>query len=518
MFAQILRQLHRFRAEPALTRSAFCWYLAGLGAFGLATLWFSPPYSYPYGDEGTYFSYALHPWSLISDFFEGYPPKEVVNPYNARLFLWPFSAVFAIFGFTVFGARVVVLLTALALLYFSYLLVERLSTPRQALLTVVLFSLSPAFFFYSHGVRPEGMMALFVTLCLWITLREEKPRTRTWFTVGLLSSSMLWIHYNGVLMPLVFFVALLVYDAQRNWRKVAAFLAGGLVFVVVFTLLNLLPALDTLRGYGLLPITYESSNAIPILQTLDWSRVLLESLARYAQLAAASPISRWAITLTLVVSGLAFVGLLQKSPNRRWRTVKTVLVGILLLLLFVFPNRRLGYLFYIYPALFALAIFALRTARIPDTRTLALVGALAAGYLVNNATLLRGHWQRHQDHQQVETELRSAIEHLGPAKSVRVMGTQHFHAMAADTRYRTFHSIIANGSISATVRRIKPDMVIIDENAVRFLAHVHQYQKSFRQVREQTMRELRGMGFTEQKVFVRGLHWLSLFRAPRKIP
>ena len=65
-------------------------YLALYSLFGIATVSFYPSYSYPGGDEATYLSFAQRPWTLVSDCFEGYPPKQTINPYNLRLFLNPF--------------------------------------------------------------------------------------------------------------------------------------------------------------------------------------------------------------------------------------------------------------------------------------------------------------------------------------------------------------------------------------------------------------------------------------------
>ena len=80
----------RLRAtiEPP-THRALLVYLAAYLVFGLLTIGFYPSYAFPYGDEGTYLDYARHPWTLISEMFQGYGPKELVNPYSLRLFLAP---------------------------------------------------------------------------------------------------------------------------------------------------------------------------------------------------------------------------------------------------------------------------------------------------------------------------------------------------------------------------------------------------------------------------------------------
>ena len=159
------------------------------------------------------------------------------------------------------------------MLILTYDLGRRLGSRAAGLAAAFLLSLSPTFLYLTHGIRPEGMFALFILLCLWLVLRRpDGPDVKTYTGLAFLSAAMVLIHYNGVVMPVVFFVVVLVRDwRQISWRKITAFCLGGLAFGVIFLLVNFLPAIDTVRQFGLLPHTYVSNSEIPILHNSPWA-------------------------------------------------------------------------------------------------------------------------------------------------------------------------------------------------------------------------------------------------------
>lgn len=460
---------------PVMTRcrslSLLMLYLALYALFGAATVWFYPPYSYPYGDEGTYLSYAQRPWTMVSEFFEGYPPKEVMSPYNFRLFLWPFSLVFAVFGFTFVGARLVMLGCGLGVLYLAYRLGEKLGSRGGAWLAVLILSLSPSFLFFTHGIRPEGMMALFILLCLWLVLRrDEGPGISTYGWVGLTSASMLWIHYNGVVMPAVFFAALLVRDWGRvGWLKIAVFCGGVSVFAAGFLVINFLPALDTVRLFGVLPVTFVSSNQVPILHEANPWSVVCASVDGYLRFfREQSFLEPMTIHLTAGFCVLGMLALIFKPDRGRW-CAATVVIAIITMMLFVFPNRRQEYVFYVLPILFLLAACGLaalpmRTVRYP---LVVVVTAIMAGvYLWVTVGTLKDAWRRYPDNQRTGVVLRQVVDQLGGPGRVKVMGVQEFAPFVKSAAYRTFHSLFETRDFRQTLRLIRPDVVVLDRRGV----------------------------------------------------
>jgi len=263
-------------------------YLIPYGLFSAACAVFYPTYGFPAGDEATYYSYAMHPFSLISEFFQGYGPKEMVNPFNFRLFLTPFSLVFAIFGFTYVGARWVLLAYGLALLWLTYRIGARVASPWIMVALVVLFSWSPLFLFLTHSARPEGLMALWIMLGTWLILRKAEPvSVASYGWVGLVAASALWIHYNGIVLYPLFFVLLMFYDRSHvNLRKIAVYAVSGIAFFAVYALINLLPAWSTIETYGWFPETYISDNRVPLLELASGNRswgVLRQPLSYYGR-------------------------------------------------------------------------------------------------------------------------------------------------------------------------------------------------------------------------------------------
>ncbi|MBX7167346.1 MAG: glycosyltransferase family 39 protein [Pirellulales bacterium] len=442
----------------------FVLYLAVYAGVGIWLCTFFPAYSWPGGDEGTYYSYAERPWTLQSDFFEGFPPKERISPYNLRGFLTPFSLVFAVFGFNVVAARSLLVLYALAVLVLTHVLARRLMNDWLALAMVVLMSVSPLFLNQTHVVRPEMLFTLGVMVWLWLLIRCEGTMSPRYAAgLGFLAASLLWVHYNAVVFWLIFGLLLLLREGKKLFfRPALAFVAGGAAFGVLFAALNLYPAWSSVSEYGPMPVTFVSSNRIPLL-TGDISRSTTKiNDELYQWLHGQLTFDHYTAWVTVGVFALAVWGMLRDLRR------ETSLWGLYLMLVMVaqwllIPNVRDDHFLYIAPAMFLLAGVGL--GRLPLlVREPAIVLALAVSvtaYLVGDFLLLRDWRAVAAGNRAAEAAIARLVDHLGPRAQTTVMSPQEFHAATYGVKFRTYHSIIQTKSVRETLETLRPDMVIM---------------------------------------------------------
>jgi len=463
-------------------------FLALYAVFGALTVGVYPSYSWPGGDEGTYLDYARQPWTLTSEFFEGFRPKEVQNPYNARLFLNPFSAVFAVFGFTHIGARLLCFAYGMVIIWLVYQLGSLLAARSaasvhaargMALLVTITFSMQPQLLFFTHGIRPEIMFTLFLLLCSWILVRrEDGPCVRTWGALGFLSSCMLLVHYNGVTCPPLFFAAALFHDrGSISKRKIGAFVLGGLAFVTLFMLVNFLPALDTVREFGVMPVTFVSSNKIPIAQSLDLIAPIKAAWNSYQSywtpngIFFSEPTTGWYSTLLLIPTAIAC----WRGANRGSLTVCLVMMLMAALLVYVIPNRRQEYAFYLCPFFFVTGTIGLLRIRAGVARTastLVLVAVLLFAYIQSNALEIQTFSGWHKRNVTTEDTLIELARSYGEGEEVTVMATQEFRVALPKARFRTFHSLLLTRSLDKTLSVFKPDIVVLHRRSINWIAFI----------------------------------------------
>ena len=452
-------------------------YLVGYALFGAITISFFPSYGWPDGDEATYCSYAMRPWTLTSDFFEGFRPKEVINPYNFRLFLAPFSVLFQLVGFTYVGARWIVFCYGLVMLALVYGLARRLVPPAIALAAVIAMSLSPMFVLHTHMVRPEGMMAMWLTGVIWFAVRRDTPLApKTCFVVGLLAAASLWIHYNGVVIFPLMLVALAASD--RSFRRSAnwgAYLASGVVFSLLYAAINFWPARETIAEFGLMPVTFASSNRVPLLEPAYLLSSLNRSVSYYVAVLwnGTDGVGWLSARLTLVLL-LPTMWTAVAQPGDRLIRLLSAILGLLgVAYLLVFPNARWEYLFYAFPLMWLLAIRGL--SQLPASRDMVVLTStvfvgLAGCYAFDTGSQLRAYWAVREDNQRVGVALQSAVQRFGKPHQVVVMGAQEFHCFVPEVRYRTFHSLITLRDFGEVLRRFSPHVVILNNRGLRAIA------------------------------------------------
>lgn len=495
-------------------------YFVLYALFGVLTVGIYPSFSFPSGDEGTYLDYASHPWTLTSDFFEGFRPKEVQNPYNARLFLNPFSLLFSVFGFTHIGARLLCFGYGMVVIWLVFRLAATLAVRggaseklarAMALMVAIVFSMQPMLLYFTHGIRPEIMFTLFMLLCTWVLVRrDDGPNPRTWGMLGLLSSSMLMVHYNGVTAPLLFFAAAWYHDRGKVTRtKILAFVGGGVGFVLVFLLVNFLPALDTVREFGVMPVTFVSKNEIPIIQSFNPLEPIISAVSFYRDYWISGshfePFTGPFTSLLLIPTILA-VG---SGANRSSRTILVIAALMITLLVFVIPNRRHAYLFYVIPLFFITGSIGLT--RLPAGKLRTWVSVLGLATLLvpyvwsNSREISRfANWKTHND--DTNQALQSLAMRLGGDRPATVMASQEFRAAIPNTRFRTFHSLIRTKDLEKSLELIKPDIVVLHLRSIKWLGwisgifeHLPEQQRGHA-AREYSLRTLREAGYQAQSL------------------
>jgi len=443
-------------------------YLVLYAVVGVSTIGYLPTFAFPTGDEGTYLNYARQPWTNLGEYFVGYPPKETINPYNFRLLLAPFSLLFALFGWTWQGARVIVLAYGLGILGFVFAIVSRLTRPAYGVLAGVLLSLSPAFVMATHRAQPEPLFSLLILGCVAILLRRNvDPKPLDLMFVGLLASCCLWVHYNGVLVWLVFLPVIAAFELGRGLpRKLASYLGGVSLFAAIYIPLNLLPARHTIATYGFMPVTFSSSNSFPILDPSIWWAAIRVRFQFYLSCLGDKTYlesTAWLLTLFFVLP--VFLVLVVR-PRRGVLLLGATVVMFSLLLLLVLPKARSEYLFYVYPLLFVLAAIGL--ARLSSNRYVRF--AMLMGVLVIAGDFLASDWQslriwraRAESNSALGETLDEIIRQLDlPREETIVMGCQEFEAFAPNTRFRTFHSLIATSDFALTLDLQNPDVVVLN--------------------------------------------------------
>ena len=449
-------------------------YLVCYAALMFATLGFFPTFAHPDGDEGTYLNYAEHPWTLIGDFFEGYPPKEVMNPFNLRLFLMPIAVVQAGDGFGYVAARSLSLVYAIGTLWFVFRIGQRLAGDAWAASSTVLLSCSPFFVDISHRVHPEVMMAFFVAACTWLLMRKpgEQVLSRD-FAVGSLSMACIWIHYNGVFMPVAF---LFVFIANRGRglrrQQLFAFAAGVALVAVLYALVNLWPARQTLNTYGPAPVTFSSTNRLPLIDPIHLPGTIVQRVIYYFwELLIASHSAYETGPIVLLFLGMAALGVWSKGA---WddRTALAALVGMLTLILVLVPKARIEYLYYLYPLLFPLVAVGAQQLAKRRWRRIATIGFFVVAvctFTVRDASEAVRWYAVRRTNNVAGASLARIVAETDSAPQVTVMACQEFFVYVPDSRFRTFHSIIETKDLAKTLALLDVDVVVLTPRAYRVM-------------------------------------------------
>ena len=184
------------------------------------------------------------------------------------------------------------------------------------------------------------------------------------------------------------------------------------------------------------------------------------------ELATSSVIEAWSYPMLLVLPAVIALG--YRSNRRIW-CVAVLLIALIFMLLMVIPNYRGTYLFYLVAPLFILAFQG--PARLPrswvaDAVTVALALPIAATYLAVDVKMINTAWHHHQQNRVTEAQIRKLITHLGEPGDVTVMASGEFHAIAHDTRFRTFHSLLITKDLEQSLKQLQPELMILYPRAL----------------------------------------------------
>ncbi|RME46682.1 MAG: hypothetical protein D6796_08705, partial [Caldilineae bacterium] len=177
---------------------ALLWRLPNFGAFGLNN------------DEGAYLMWAR----LVS---EGYSLYSQTQSVSAPLFIEGLAGLFNLFGFSVVGGRLVILvsfgLLAMALSGIAY----RLGGWKGAFAALAMTALPTPFFQLSRQVMAEIPATLFAVLAVGSGLQFAETRNRGWLAaagMALAISLLVKPLYPAAILPIVWFA----WRGSKLWR------------------------------------------------------------------------------------------------------------------------------------------------------------------------------------------------------------------------------------------------------------------------------------------------------------
>lgn len=200
----------------------------------------------PMCDEANYgvvaYQFATH--GVFTSPIHGISGPNAINITSVgRLLAVGESLLFAIFGVTLYVARLYNMLAWGGCVCFVYLIARRLYSHNVGLLSALLFGIPIWTFARWRLARPEAWTTLALSLAFWLYLRlREQPTFWRAFVVGL--AGILALDYH---MIAIFFLPsyglLIIWTSwqRRNWSIVAGFVVGAMVGAVYFILAHAYP-------------------------------------------------------------------------------------------------------------------------------------------------------------------------------------------------------------------------------------------------------------------------------------
>jgi 4-amino-4-deoxy-L-arabinose transferase-like glycosyltransferase len=153
----------------------------------------------------------------------GYPALE-----HPPGFVWMQAALFSVFGFSDFLAKLPSALCGVGTVVLVYWLARRLLGDEQALLAMFVMLATPYFIKYtSHGMTDVPFTFLFLAaVCAWI--KAEESSAWYWVVAVVVAYALLTRGLVGMAVPATLFI-----DGWIHRRKVIAFAAIGAAFVPI---------------------------------------------------------------------------------------------------------------------------------------------------------------------------------------------------------------------------------------------------------------------------------------------
>jgi 4-amino-4-deoxy-L-arabinose transferase-like glycosyltransferase len=207
-------------------------------------LWRLDTYPTPWFDEGAYLNvartYAQEGIYAEKNVSEYYFNAAVVS--TGPTVILPISLIYKLFGVSIVGGRLVIVLYGFATLAFLYLLAVRLSSDRWVGVLVVLLAVfgwgnwMPLIY---RTIMGEGAGLAFLFAGLWLWFSDSKLSSGRLVAVGLLFglASITKIQYAFVLFPALAVTCLLdrVWYRQLRWQDFVVPGAAALLILAVWT-------------------------------------------------------------------------------------------------------------------------------------------------------------------------------------------------------------------------------------------------------------------------------------------
>ncbi|MFN8471721.1 MAG: glycosyltransferase family 39 protein [Anaerolineae bacterium] len=281
-------------------------------------------------DEALSLKLALTPGLELRPTDAGHPPLYdyfVLKPWVALAGSSEFAARFLSVAFGVLAVAL------------SFNLARRLFDTTTALASAALVALSAIQLWYSQELRMYTLIACQTLLLLILVQRvmaASRPRWPVWVVIGVLEWSMVYTQYLGILVVAwVNVVALAVFIARREWRKLRAWLLAQVL--AVFLALPFVPlALSQVRGY--VPPGAQRLDPLDFL-TQVWGAYLGGTLAVVGHLATFDALATAAAVVFVVGIALLF----WRDPARRRDLLLLSYVVVPLSLIFVTMWLRPGF-------------------------------------------------------------------------------------------------------------------------------------------------------------------------------
>jgi len=364
------------------------------------------------------------------------------------------AAVFRLGGVGLLQARLASAGFSILSLVVFYFLMRRISSEWVAILSTLLLSVDNFFFIASRQVRPEIYLVMFSIGTLWVFAEALlRQRLLLVFLAGISAGISVWVHPNGLAVPLACVVILLGLHSsvKKVFQKFAFFTAGGFLGFLPYAVYVIYQDFgnhfqDWWAQLAGRPQQIVQSFWLIMSARGEWQRFLQYVAFPYR-------------VLIVAVSLLAVVMLIfyRKRYNQltRWFLV-TPLVAYILIFFLLNSNKTIHYMVLLSPwlagaiaAVAGLLLGSFTPWRISTFRTFVAIAIFAA--FLNSAAgdVALVYRNRNCDYEQTLAALRAAIP-----LNARVWGSMSFWFAFYNQPYRTQYTYARDLS------SFKPDYVI----------------------------------------------------------
>jgi len=250
------------------------------------------------------------------------------------------AAVFKVFGFGVYQARLLSFLSGLSALLLLFLLGKQLYNSQVGTLAALLFAFSPVYE-ASRSARPDMLMAAFTLAALYLCfLGLQRDSPMLYSTSGLASLLSCDVHLNGVMvLATVGILCLTQPQTGVLKRKAISFYLLGVGGGVVYWLLAHGPLLTefAIEGYHV---------RFPYISSWEFTQ---QKLKAYWNLFRGGSFQYVTFHSLLILIALVFMGIRRKAADK---FLLTSIAGFIPFYLLVFTGPQPIYLVHLFPLLY----------------------------------------------------------------------------------------------------------------------------------------------------------------------